>query len=86
MFHLKFIRYYGENEWVESNISCPNYSVGKSEKGVCAVTTYTDFTDVNGVERKVYKDRESLKDELKENFFDVCYVTNSAGETVSKIR
>lgn len=70
MFTVKF---YADQD--EEHISCPRYSVHKTDDGGIMIVCFKDLVGVSGVEFHVSPDS-----------WHACFVENSTGKTVDKHR
>lgn len=92
MFTLRFMSFFEEKEGVSTVISAPHYEVYTHRNGRKVVTVYKDFTTLDGIERTVMSDELAKELAAKANlgplpdYYHVCYVENSAGKTIDKIR
>lgn len=90
MFTLRFMSFFpNNNEDVSVVISAPHYEVYSYANGRKTVCVYKDYTGAEGIERHIMSD-ELAKEMAWENnypsYYHVCYVENSAGKTIDKIR
>lgn len=93
MFTLRFMSFFqNENEDVSVVISANHYEVYTYSNGRKTVCVYNDHTSTEGIERNILSDelaKKLLADEnIKQHrdYFHVCYVENSSGKTIDKIK
>ena len=79
MFTLKFMQFFEEGGHIEDCVRCPHYEARKTSDGCYIITTYQDFCNVDGVERRIAAHPE---EKPVNTYFACCYVENENGSTI----